>query len=560
MKNCPECGAPIASDAPGGLCIPCMLRMAQEGTVPAVGYLEDANGAAKRRIIGEFELLREIGRGGMGVVYEAHQRALNRHVALKVLIQGEFATETAIKRFQLEAEAAGQLDHPNIVSIYEVGQHEDWPYFAMKLVDGSDLAHRMGEYILRPARPPTEHSVAPSRRTSSLTAASRAESRERQCRIARLLSQVAYAVHFAHQRGILHRDLKPSNILIDSSGQPLVTDFGLAKRVSADGRLTVTGTGTALGSPLYMAPEQAGGAARQISTAADIYSLGVILFELLTGRLPFEAETPLATLSLVADADAPMPRSINPEIAPDLETICLKCLAKNPERRYPSAEELAQDLERWMHREPISARPATGWERLINRARRHPIRTGLAALVLLGLLLAATFVYASARTYWSLMAKINEEHLIVPPDRDGVYHLALKGFDDFRCSFNFWKPPFCERQSHFAPDPERFNDRYGRIEFTNIPPELLSTLKVRVFADVPGLPDPAKTPVLTNGQIFLLAHSSRQERAFYVGSVNFRATNVLAKAPNAGFDIILLGRPGDQDPFKATGLEPHFRY
>jgi serine/threonine protein kinase len=327
-----------------------------------------------------------------------------------------------------------------------------------------------------------------------------------------------------------------------------VTDFGLAKRVSGDGRFTLTGA--LMGSPFYMAPEQAAGNTRQLSTAADVYSLGVILFELLTGQLPFKAETPVATLKLVTETEALAPRSINPVIDPDLETICLKCLAKSVDRRYGSAEALAEDLERWIRREPISARPPTRWERLINRVRRNPIRAGLTGIALLAILMSATFFYASARTYFWLMAKISEEHLIVPPDRDGVYHLALKSFDDFRCSFNFWKVPFCTRTGPFS---ERYTERYGRLELTDFPPDLASQLKFRVFADIPGLPDPPKTPILTNGQAFLLAHSSRQERAFYLGSVNFRASNVLAQATNAAINIVLLGRPGDREPFKPAG-------
>ncbi len=349
---------------------------------------------------GDYEILGEIARGGMGVVYKARQVSLDRLVALKMIRAGSLAGPADVQRFQTEAQAAAYLDHPNIVPIYEVGSHAGRHFFTMKLVPGGNLAD-----ALAAAGPPA---ASPDRRAA----------REHQDRAARLVATVARAVHYAHQRGIIHRDLKPANILLQRSavrgqrsevgGQrseeetarslssdlcpltsdlwPKITDFGLAKRLTDDSRQTQSGA--ILGTPSYMAPEQA--AARpDISTAADVYSLGAILYELLTGRPPFRAESSLETLRQVIERDPPRPRSLNPRVDQDLETICLKCLEKAPEKRYGSAEALADDLERWQAGEPIQARPSTYWERAAKWGRRHPTLagvTGVAAAALAALL------------------------------------------------------------------------------------------------------------------------------------------------------------------------------
>jgi serine/threonine-protein kinase len=309
--------------------------------------------------IGDYELEEEIARGAMGVVYKARQKSLNRIVAVKMILAGRLASDEEVQRFRTEAESAAALDHPNIVPIYEVGSHDGLPYFSMKLIEGGHLGQRLAEFL------------------GNVKAA------------ARLMMTAARAVHHAHQHGILHRDLKPANILLDASGQPHLTDFGLAKRIETS--TTQTQLGAILGTPSYMAPEQATGHSKALTTAADVYALGAILYELLTGRPPFQAPTVYETIQQVV-ADEPVPPSRRrPGVPHDLEVICLKCLRKEPARRYASAAALAEELRRYLDGEPIEARPAGRVERGVKWLRRHPTAAALLATLLVGTAVSSYF-------------------------------------------------------------------------------------------------------------------------------------------------------------------------
>jgi WD40 repeat protein/tRNA A-37 threonylcarbamoyl transferase component Bud32 len=303
---------------------------------------------------GDYELLNEIGRGGQGVVYRARQKKLNRLVALKTIPLGHLTSADRLKRFRLEAEAAASLNHPHIVPIYEVGEREGFCYYSMRLVQGGRLDQALAGKPL------------PARRT------------------AQLLASLARTVHHAHQHGILHRDIKPANILLDEAGEPHLTDFGLARLVEQDS--TLTRTVDILGTPSYMAPKQAAGQSRQLTTAADIYSLGAVLYFLLTGSPPFAGGTSFETIRMVLDTEPRWPSMLNPAVDRDLETICMKCLEKEPARRYSTAPELAEELERFLNGEPILARPIGVGVRIMRWSRRKPALASLSAVVLILLL------------------------------------------------------------------------------------------------------------------------------------------------------------------------------
>lgn len=362
-RICAECGGAIPDASRDGFCPRCLVGLALDATpvVQSASTAREDFSNVAGRVFGNYELLEQIGQGGMGVVFKARQRNLNRTVALKLMLSGPLASEAEIKRFRSEANAAATLQHPNVVAIHEVGEQDGRHYFSMEYVEGRSLAE-----VVRRTPLPAEQAV-------------------------RYVKSIAEAVHYAHQRGILHRDLKPHNVLIDAKDQPRITDFGLAKQIEVDSDLTVSGA--VLGTPSYMPPEQAAGKRREIGPASDIYSLGAILYDLLTGRPPFRADTPVDTLRQVLDAEPAAPRLLNRKVPRDLETICLKCLAKERQRRYASAQELADDLGRFQRHEPIHARPAGSLGRVARWCRRNPTVAGLlCASGMLLLLMAAAAV------------------------------------------------------------------------------------------------------------------------------------------------------------------------
>src|SRR5205807_311791 len=371
IRICRKCGANIFSDAPEALCPRCVLKSALGNFADAAvaGGVDpgrsdtpsaaDENGAPdnKKSVsaaemlgeLGDYELLEEVGRGGQGVVFRARQKSLNRTVALKVISLGQWASKAHLKRFRLEAEAAARLEHPGIVPIHEVGERDGSCYFSMKFVEGGQL-----DEVVR-------------RAPMSIRQATE------------LIAKVARTVHYAHEHGILHRDIKPGNILLDVKGEPHLTDFGLARLVETES--SVTQTLDVIGTPSYMAPEQAVGNNAAVSSVTDVYGLGAVLYQLLTGHPPFAGGTTYETIKLLLDAEPRQPRLLNPKVDRDLSIICLKCLEKDPQRRYSSALALAEDLERWLKHEPIRAKPSGFFMHGRKWLWRNPITAVLIASV-----------------------------------------------------------------------------------------------------------------------------------------------------------------------------------
>ena len=387
---CHKCGAKLATR----FCSACLL---QTGLGLLAGDSHDGEGTDTTRNelplteFGDYELLEEIGRGGQGVVYRARQKSLNRTVALKVIGLGQFASTPHLKRFRQEAEAAASLEHPQIVPIYEIGERDRSCYFSMKFVEGGQL-----DAVL-------EGKPMPVRQA------------------AELLVKIARTVEFAHEHGILHRDIKPGNILLDKKGEPHLTDFGLARLVEQES--TVTNSLDVLGTPSYMAPEQAAGQTKNLTAAADVYGLGAVFYQMLTGRPPFAGGTTYETIRLVLEREPRNPRLVNPKIDLDLATICLKCLEKDPKKRYETAEALAQDVEHWFRHEPIRARRAG----LFTRGRKWLQRNPAAAVSVASLL---TLIAMVGIIIW-------ESDSFRPPPAAGIAALPFENLSDDKANGYF---------------------------------------------------------------------------------------------------------------------------
>src|SRR6266540_1513855 len=400
LRVCRKCGAEIFAHAPEGLCTVCLFEtgldlLAHESLagiedpgndngIRAVDRTRTARRVKTFAEFGDYELLEVIGRGGQGVVYRARQKSLNRTVALKLIGLGHWATEAHLKRFRREAEAAASLDHSGIVPIYEVGERDGSCYFSMKLIEGGQL-----DEVVKREPMPMRQAVE-------------------------LIAKVARTVHYAHEHSILHRDIKPGNILLDGKGEPHLTDFGLARLIETES--TVTRTLEVLGTPSYMAPEQAVGNNAYLTSATDVYGLGAVLYQLLTSHPPFAGGTTYETIKLLLDTEPRPPRLLNPKIDRDLSTICLKCLEKDPKRRYSSALALAEDLERWLKYEPIQARH-TG---IFARGQKWVLRNPTSAV------LAASLMALAAAAGWIIW----KSELIRQPLTNGIAVLPFENLSD----------------------------------------------------------------------------------------------------------------------------------
>jgi serine/threonine protein kinase/tetratricopeptide (TPR) repeat protein len=382
-RVCGKCGRKIFADAPQGFCGLCLFKTGL-GPLGEDDEYSESGPVAMPTDFDDYELLKEIGRGGQGVVYRARQKSLNRTVALKVIGVGHWATEAHLRRFRLEAEAAASLNHPFIVPIHEVRERHDCCYFSMNLVEGGQL----DEVVKRQA--------------ISIR------------RAAELIAKLARTVHYAHEHGILHRDIKPGNVLLDQEGEPHLTDFGLARLVESES--TFTRTTEMLGTPSYMAPEQARGNNAELTGATDIYALGAVLYQLLTGNPPFVGRSTYETVRLVLETDAKPPRLLNLKVDRDLSTICQKCLEKDPRRRYSSALALAQDLERWLRHEPIQARRTGFVARGKKWLQRNP-SNAFAGASLAGLIAALTVI-------------IWKSDFVHPPPSTGIAVLPFENLSD----------------------------------------------------------------------------------------------------------------------------------
>lgn len=399
-ENCETCGSQLSEDGQCQACGPALssqAAVASDATAPTFmmgadltseSQAESPSPPASQQEFGDYELVEEVARGGMGVVYKARHKKLNRIAALKMILGGRFSSQDDVQRFHIEAKAAAGLDHSGIVPVYEIGEHDGQAFFAMKYIEGGSLAQNVDRFRNDPRA------------------------------AVQMLAAVAKAVNHAHQRGVLHRDLKPANILIDEAGQPLITDLGLAKTTTGDSELTKTGA--VLGTPSYMSPEQAQ-STESVTTAADIYALGAIMYELLTGQPPHKGATAFETVMSVRNNTPPAPRKLNSQVDSELELICLKCIERNPDDRYSSAAALASDLENWLAGDAISVkhpsfRAATAQWVKQNRKFAYSVFAMLLGVVLI--VPSATIIFGDN----SSISKVYEHF----PDAEPPWFMAIE--------------------------------------------------------------------------------------------------------------------------------------
>jgi eukaryotic-like serine/threonine-protein kinase len=516
-RQCGNCGRPLPGHTPEGLCPNCLLEVGafelriSSDRSPADSKFEGSasgSGNSGAKIFGNYELLEKIGQGGMGEVYRARQLNLGRLVAVKLLPFGQFSRDDLVQRFRTEAAAAAALRHPNIVGIHDVGEHEGQPYFSMDLIIGHTLAEAVRDQPLAPRR------------------------------AAVYLKTIAEAVQYAHEHGVLHRDLKPSNVLIDESDQPHITDFGLAKRLSSPDcgmeSLELTFTGQVLGSPNFISPEQAEGRPHTIGPAADIYSLGALLYHLLTRQPPFQADTLTTLLKQVIETDPVAPRLLNPSIPRDLETICLKCLEKEPSCRYRTALALAEDLGRSLAGKPILARPVAPVTKALKWCRRRPALAGMtvAALVILMLGLSGVLWQWRRATAGELLARQNayaaDMMLAQRALDDGNRGLALRLLEPYRLralseiELRHWEWRYlwqlCQPdnsvrlQTKSTPSGPAFISQNGRIMAVRTGPaniEVWDLLNKRQTGELPGFDSSRILGLSADGALLALRRSNQ---------------------------------------------------
>lgn len=496
--TCAHCQSPIPPGAPPGQCVHCLLQLADSvlSSDPDQAFTLQTG-----RLLGDYELHEELGRGGMGVVFRARRRSLDQGVALKLLTGGQFASEADIFRFHHEAEAAAQLDHPHIVRIYDVGEAEGQHYYAMALIEGPSLDRQLPRYASDPKA------------------------------TVQLLTQLARALQHAHERGVLHRDLKPANILLDAAGEPYLTDFGLARRLNLERSLTLTGR--LVGTPAYLSPEQITGDPKSVTVASDLFSLGIVFYQLLTGKHPFAANNDLEILERIRHDDPIPPRRLNPALDRDLETLCLKCLEKNPAKRYATAAALADDRDRWQRHEPVEARPASRMERSAKWIRRHPVRTAIATA------LAMALVTPTVVATWFIL-RLNHARGHHPVERihGNQAWLPITEGNRGRCTDNFAGGQFLKKYQQRV-----------RIELVGLPPELRDSLKVEVRADWAMFDDPVRSNQIGHGDEFVLVAKIErkwlQDSLLYFSSIGWDGKEIGTKYTNAAIRMTLLDRPPD---------------